>query len=119
MGAYPEHEKLSKISTESQAIGDFLDWLGNEKGISLMQWSEHSEPVPCTGWLLSDCVEGFDDNGRVCRKCNGSGEEIRHERGWVPQPQQIVDLLAEHFGIDQRALEAEKRAMLAELRGEA
>jgi len=40
------------------------------------------------------------------------------EDEWYPQSRTITDLLAEFFGIDSEALEAEKRQMLAELRGE-
>ena len=28
---YPEHEKLHQVKDKSQAIGEFLDWLGNER----------------------------------------------------------------------------------------
>lgn len=30
MSAWPEHEKLGKVSARSQAIGEFLEWLGHE-----------------------------------------------------------------------------------------
>lgn len=39
MPKYPEHDKLEKIHDQSQAIGEFLDWLGEEKGIFLAQRS--------------------------------------------------------------------------------
>lgn len=35
MSDYPEHEKLHKISDQSQAIGEFLDWLEDEKNVYL------------------------------------------------------------------------------------
>lgn len=35
MNKYPEHEKLSKVKHTSQAIGEFLDWLENEKGAAV------------------------------------------------------------------------------------
>ena len=35
---YPEHEKLSAISDKSQACGEFIEWLGYEKGIVLAKW---------------------------------------------------------------------------------
>ena len=35
---YPEHEKLSAISDQSQAIGQFLDWLQNEKAVTLAEY---------------------------------------------------------------------------------
>lgn len=112
MSEYPEHDKLAAIATESQAVGEFIDWLGTEKGVQLMTWVEQDEDVPCTGWLLSDCNDGKNDHGRTCQKCHGTGLMTQTFRGWVPQPTPIATLLAEHFGIDQRALEQEKRAML-------
>lgn len=32
---HPEHEKLDKIRHKSQAVGEFLDWLAEEKGVRL------------------------------------------------------------------------------------
>jgi hypothetical protein len=115
--AYPEHEKLTAISDASQAIGEFLDWLSSEKSVHRMVWREWDEEFPCTdhrGWLRLG--EGRE---RVCGYCGGAGESgvIReHHEGWVPLPDTVRALLAEYFHIDQDALEAEKRAMLAELR---
>jgi hypothetical protein len=37
---YPEHDKLAKVSTRSQAIGEFLDWLQNEQGITLANYDD-------------------------------------------------------------------------------
>jgi len=39
MSDYPEHDKMSAIVDQSQAIGEFLDWLAT-RGISLMTWRE-------------------------------------------------------------------------------
>ena len=30
MGDYPEHDKLSAIKDQSQACGEFLEWLGSQ-----------------------------------------------------------------------------------------
>lgn len=38
MPPYPEHEKLDEIKDQSQAIGEFLEWLGREKSIELCEW---------------------------------------------------------------------------------
>jgi hypothetical protein len=43
MGKYPEHEKLDKIKDKSQAIGEFLDWLLNEKGQRIGYWYHSSD----------------------------------------------------------------------------
>jgi len=37
---FPEHEKLKAISDKSQAIGEFVDWLGAVKGISLCELTQ-------------------------------------------------------------------------------
>lgn len=39
---YPEHEKLELISHESQAIGEFTDWLADQ-GLHLAKFSEDGE----------------------------------------------------------------------------
>lgn len=33
MTLYPEHEKLEKVSDQSQAIGDFVEWLQSKYSI--------------------------------------------------------------------------------------
>lgn len=43
MSDYPEHEKLGKITDKSQICGEFLDWLRNERGIVLADWSQQSD----------------------------------------------------------------------------
>lgn len=35
---YPQHEKLNTVKDQSQAIGDFLEWLHSEKGIILASY---------------------------------------------------------------------------------
>lgn len=36
--AYPEHEKITAIKEQSQAIGTFLEWLGNQ-GLELCRYN--------------------------------------------------------------------------------
>ncbi len=36
----PECDKLTKVAPESQKIGEFIDWLQNEKKIHLAHWQE-------------------------------------------------------------------------------
>lgn len=74
---YPEHDKAEKIKNLSQACGEFLEWLQDEKGVHLASY--------------------------------GDGELYQVD-------QSVSSLLAEFFGIDEKKLEAEKRAMLAEMR---
>ncbi len=35
MSDYPEHDKLKAVVVESQAIGEFIDWLEDVKGIEI------------------------------------------------------------------------------------
>lgn len=88
MTDYPEHEKLKAVHIQSQACGEFLEWLAREKNYSLCYYYAPSPEE--------------DDDGA--------------EEGYVPVSIRIEDLLAEHFGIDLNKLEAEKRAMLDEFR---
>lgn len=40
MNEYPEHEKLKKVQDKSQAIGEFLDWLQNERHVVLAKYGD-------------------------------------------------------------------------------
>lgn len=86
MTDYPEHEKLRPNQGKSQTIGEFLDWLLNERGVQILKLLPKPEDTTDWGWGI-------------------------HHYGPVGT---IQDLLAEYFDIDQEKLEAEKRAMLAE-----
>lgn len=39
MGEYPEHQKMAGIAGQTQAIGEFLEWLEGQ-GVQLMTWHE-------------------------------------------------------------------------------
>ena len=94
---YPEHQKLKAVKSRSQAIGEFLDWLSNEKDTVMASRHEHSE----------GCL---DEDGRIRCGC-GRGD-------YLPTRATIQSLLAEFFEIDEEKLETEKLAMLATLRRE-
>ena len=74
----PECGQIQAVKDKSQAIGEFIDWLGEIKGIHLCKWV---------------------------------GENTLDYAG-----ERIEDLLAEHFGIDLKKVEQERRDMLEELR---
>jgi len=42
---YLEHEKLQKVKDKSQVIGEFLDWLTDEKAITFCKWQEDEEEI--------------------------------------------------------------------------
>jgi hypothetical protein len=140
---YPEHEKLSKVSDKSQMCGEFLEWLRSER-VHLMRWREDLTdqrvvdpdcPVPpnwdnrrpCDrkpeddsyyAWWTHHCAHWFEDSKDCCRCGIGHFREITGVKSWVEESRSITDLLAAFFEIDQGKIEAEKREMLAKLRGE-
>ncbi len=40
MTSYPEHEKLKAISDQSQACGEFLEWLSSSQSVTLGKYEE-------------------------------------------------------------------------------
>ena len=142
MSDYPEHDKLSAISDQSQACGEFVEWL-NSRGISLMTWREdltdqrltdpecpvkvgeggrrECDPSRLTdgdesvNWWRRHCTHWQD--GGDCHRCGkGKFYQVTGIRAWTTPDKNLTGLLAEFFNIDQAQLEAEKRAMLTKLR---
>lgn len=115
---YPEHEKLRFISDQSQACGEFLDWLSS-RGVTLGKYEEvtaacwncdhedsHREKAD-SGWDLWVC----EHEGCKCDDVyHGNPERMR----WYPKP--VQELLAEFFNIDRSKIETEKCQMLDEIR---
>ncbi len=95
---YPEHERLRAVALKSQTVGEFLDWLSHQKGISFTVQHEHTDACSEPGDRYNRC--GYRDGD------------------YAPSGATTRSLLAEFFEIDERKIEEEKRAMLAELRGE-
>lgn len=99
---YPECEKLRKVAAQSQACGEFLEWL-RRQGMVLAKYHEHegsrAERNGC--WQK--------DGGRHCGYSDGDLELV-HES--------VESLLARNFGVDLKKVEQERRAMLAELRSD-
>jgi hypothetical protein len=86
---YPEHEKLTAIVEQSQAVGEFLAWCAEEKGYALAVW----EP-------------------RQRRDSKGRFSHNRVEQRMHPVATPTRRLLSEFFQIDDAKIDAEKRAML-------
>lgn len=89
---YPEHEKLKLISAESQAIGEFLEWL-DFGGL------EDFGCVELAHYPLFTREDGSEDRSDYLQ--------------WIALPK--TRILATYFDIDQEKIEAEKRAMLESL----
>lgn len=114
MSEYPEHDKLTKVSEKTQAIGDFLEWIGAERSARLMVWCEwdEQEAVECTR-------HGRHPNRiEQCDRCDDGGmyQVTRHYARWTPLDGSVQDWLADWAGLDLDKIEAEKRAMLDMIR---
>jgi hypothetical protein len=96
--AYPEHDKLQAVKDKSQAIGAFLEWLG-EQGLELCRMHKHT-----------DICFTEDDEDQEEPTCGLSAGQ------YVTDHQTIEHRLAAYFDIDLNKLEDEKREMLKALR---
>lgn len=90
----PELDKMMAVKPQSQAIGEFLDWLG-QQGIELASRHHHTE-------------ECYDDDNRTLCGCR-DGQLLPYYGGG------IESLLARYFEIDLRKVDDERRAILREL----
>jgi hypothetical protein len=96
-----EHNKLHAIKDQSQAIGEFIDWLRDEKNVFLGRSHSHAD---------SGCEREEDKSGFRFWNCGMTEGEYEPERT------SVVTLLAEFFDIDLEKIEKEKRQMLKTLR---
>jgi len=96
---YPECEKTRKVQPQSQAIGEFLEWLGEEKKVRLCCMHQHTDA----------CYEE-SDHKRLWPTCGWT------EYAYTPIRLSIENLLAEFLEIDLVKVEKERRVMLEKLR---
>lgn len=103
MSGYPMHDKLIAVKDQSQAIGEFLEWLTTEKSVCLAdRTSVGGIGRRVVTWHLKAAFGRTGDEGEC-----PSVEVLSDDP---------VKLLAEYFEIDLDVLEDEKRAMLAGIR---
>jgi hypothetical protein len=88
----PELDRLRAVQLETQAAGEFVDWLGT-RGIYLAK------------------VYMYDRDGEPTED-----KELAHGEDAWPVQQSLLNLLAEWKGIDQAKVDAEQRQILDELR---
>ncbi len=102
---YPEHDKLHAVKHQSQACGEFIDWLESKKGLHLAYYHKHGPQ--CPGW----------DEGRqrLNRRSPPPHCEFR-ENELLSSNHNLKKLLAEFFEIDLNKLEDEKLQLLDEQR---
>ncbi len=87
---YPTLERMKEVNPFSQEIGSFLEWLSNEKGIS----------------MAKDFVEEkIDSYGKPYKTSQIMYITVNYEK-----------MLAEYFGIDLAKAEQERVAILEEVR---
>ena len=84
-GERPECDKMVKVKAQSQAIGEFLEWLG-ANGIVLAEYHKHDD----------GCREG----GPLRYNCGYYVDELR------PRHEGTQAILARHFNIDMKKVEA-------------
>jgi sulfite reductase alpha subunit-like flavoprotein len=83
MSKYPEHDKLHEVKDKSQAIGEFLEWLGNEKRGVVCQYEDDSDyPVPMPHNILQMLAEYFEiDLDKIEEEKQQMLEEMRKAQG--------------------------------------
>jgi hypothetical protein len=101
---YPEHEKQRPILQFSQKIGEFVEWLEQEKKIHFAQI--HTHGPACAGWDADR--NRYNPDGK--NRCGFYDGELFMSHA------SITKLLAEFFEIDLKKLEIEKEAMLDTMR---
>lgn len=107
VGKYPECEKLSQTSKESNKLGAFIDWL-NERGIYLAEY-----PRTCSHYggkcNLGHKLDIFD--------CGPGCEDYDEDTEGQLQPTNhtVERLLADYFEVDLAKVEEERRAILEDL----
>jgi heme oxygenase len=92
MSEHPELDKLAAVKDETQAAGEFIEWLGTQ-GIFLAK------------------VYRYDRNGEYTEDLSKA-----HGEQTLPVHETLLTLLARWKDIDQAKVDREQRAMLDKLR---
>jgi hypothetical protein len=91
----PELNKVRMLQSKSQAVGDFLEYLG-EKGLVICRYASKED-----------------------EKETGFGGGLYYNEGdLIPILKSIEQMLADYFAIDLHKMELEKRAILDEINQE-
>ncbi len=96
---------MKAVRDKSKAIGEFLEWLQQEKGVRFGKPHVHDER--CQGWDTERGLYNPSDDEN-CAYWEGEFENFNYGS--------LEKLLAEYFGIDLNKIEKERRAILAFLR---
>lgn len=135
--AMVETDRMIEIGRQrhTQAIGEFLEWLGGQ-GIQLCRWREDlTDARPCSLAVTPGthaprwgCVEGrsarygsvTNEVGEAygeCAHCAGRGYvEVPADARFAPEPWTTERLLAQYIEIDMDKVEVERRDLLEHVR---
>jgi hypothetical protein len=115
----PECDRMGDVNEESQAQGEFLDWLQQEKHWTLCEPHKHTDECYTLGLTPKELVEqhgqhmhsGERADGRFCTPQYGMRDGQMMSVAFTTEK-----LLAEFHGIDLAKVEKEKRAVLDYIR---
>ena len=111
MSDYPEHKKLEAIQEQSQAIGEFLEWISDNGDWRLGKPHHHIETCKNPDYSYHNFrYELGDPSTWEMYLCGYASSQFESNH------RNVDKLLAEFYQIDLNALEKEKRAMLDEIR---
>ena len=66
MSQYPEHDKLAKISSKSQIVGEFMEWVQDRHCASLHHYvMDHNFPVSLNISIRDLLAEFFEIDQKV------------------------------------------------------
>jgi hypothetical protein len=114
----PELDRQHAVMSDAHVLSEFYDWLQSQ-GVHLMRWrTDLPDERRCTTLA---CNEGKIYNRRKhavedCSSCDGTGWRTITVEGWVHDGRSPQQLLADYFKIDLDKIEAERRALLADIR---
>lgn len=115
--ATPECDKALVVQEDSQKIGEFLDWLG-EQDIQLCSPHKHSDN--CYRCGTTELKEGERKSWDYLGQAKYTGEKeidcSYHEGEEVYIHEPFEKLLARYFNIDLAKVEKEKQSILDKLR---
>lgn len=137
----PTLDKLKEVAPYSQKVGEFLDWLQGERGLTICESHTHTEACRTQGMspdeFRSHIDEWIADDKAVWdyNVCSRAFEELtiitrdEYKTGMFKNPQcgfyegqyfmaqaSIEALLHQFFGIDPKKVEAERRTILDHVR---
>ena len=82
---YPEHEKVKALYREIEAIREFMEWLKEEKEVTLARWDEtdvEEGGLHVVNYHITDLLEEFFgiDPAKIEAEKQEMLDEIRKER---------------------------------------